>query len=395
MGVWGWNFMQDQVVVEGRVYGRRPDSDERWLPHAADGSHGDSDWCVFVEPDPGYGWVLTNPSGDTNTNGLIECEVQPRDRLPNGDNPRIPAVARKYLAGLENQRVTVVGTLVRDRSHSYAYEDIGLTDNSDRGKTELHPLSGIFREVPLVNWPGVRRFEVFALADDSDADRPKLPSDGGRVPFTQESRTVAFQVPLEAGGTLIKVHEIDDADEARIELADAPVGPGGAMAPALKIGIRTGPTTTRFRRNPDRRAGRRPAPLLIAPKGFYWGVWDVRWPGALDQPSAMTVAYEPRPVPVDAPVTLTFTATDAASGAPIPDASVALNGIPTGVTGTPFTQTFPSITEHRWIVDSRGKPHRITTHLKPAVRVEVHKAGYNPSWFNFEFLAPEPHTLIQ
>src|SRR5262249_46849714 len=128
MGVWGWNEMRDGVELRGFVEG------------SAGYFSDDDDWSFNVHPAPSYKGLLTNQDRFTNQNNLIECEVNPHpqfnvdEHLNNGSR------------AIDKQWVRVVGTWVRDRSHSVYDENIGPLDDGDKGKTEIHPITSILVE---------------------------------------------------------------------------------------------------------------------------------------------------------------------------------------------------------------------------------------------------------
>src|SRR5215475_3420399 len=65
MGVFhGYDEIRDGVALRGRVDGTP------WFEL-------DGDLNVNVRPTNGYEYLLTNPSGFENANGLVQCEVEP------------------------------------------------------------------------------------------------------------------------------------------------------------------------------------------------------------------------------------------------------------------------------------------------------------------------------
>lgn len=183
MGVWGWDEIQDGVTLKGVAVGKA-------------NYHGDDgDWTFSVNPAPDFKHLLTNPSGFKNTNGLIECEVQPPFKL-NGDNAESQETADKHLNNgdrkITNKWVIVRGTWVRDRSHSFAGETIGAFDDGNKGKTEIHPIISILIEHPPApdNRSRVVDFLVFSSAGSVHRYVPSAPS----APHTDENRLGAFDI---------------------------------------------------------------------------------------------------------------------------------------------------------------------------------------------------------
>ena len=194
MGVWGFDEIADGVTLTGTVQNMQ----------YYDMDH---DWCFKVKPDttPAMQRLLTNPSGFTNTNGWVECEVEPIDPLPGGLSARSGATLATYLGPMEGAHVTVQGTWSRDRSHSYDDQDIGVFDNGDKGKTEIHPVTSILfeRRRPDAH---TRQFDFLAFSDDSGPSPVFYHS----VPHRGQDRVATFSVPVNAGSTL-QILETDDA----------------------------------------------------------------------------------------------------------------------------------------------------------------------------------------
>ena len=194
MGVWGFDEIADGVTLTGRV----------WNMQYFDG---DNDWCFKVRPDetPEMQRLLINPSGFTNTNGLVECEVEPIDPLPGGLSARSGATLSHFLGPMEGAHVTVQGTWSRDRSHSFDDQDIGVFDNGDKGKTEIHPVTSIFFERARPD-AHTRQFDFLAFSDDSGPSPVFYHS----VPHRGQDRVATFSVAVNAGSTL-EFLETDDA----------------------------------------------------------------------------------------------------------------------------------------------------------------------------------------
>ena len=370
MGAWGWDEVEDYVRVEGTVYGPRMGTDPDLYPRRYTGVAGDWDWLVFVRPDPGFGYVLENPLRERNTNGLIECEVQPKRKLPNREDARDWAVVQRYFGPMRDQHVTAIGTWSRDRSHSFRGESIYDPRDCEHGKMELHPVSAILREVPQVPGTGIRRFVLLAFADDAGDDNLRV---SNRVPHTGENRSISLTVPVPDGSVARKVDEVADAAYASCSVIREP-GPGGAQVTALRFSVETG------------RPRRWPWPGRD--QGFYYGVWDAYTPSQV-APS-MRVAYAPDPLPCDVRLAVTVTAADVAGGAELPGSPVFLDGVPAGVTGTPITYRFTSVTKNKVIIGGRGNPIEFQVRVPPTVRMEVQREGYRPAIVLLRFSMPSP-----
>jgi hypothetical protein len=168
----------------------------------------------MVAPAKSFLKLLTNPAGKTNSNGWIECEVEPADNL-GGDNAEDPGVMAKYIGGILGKRVTVVGTWARDRSHTFDDKVIGLLDDGDLGKTEIHPVTSL-----LVEWPAgadnrERLIDFFVFSDDS-ANVP------AHVPHSDENREGGFAIPIPAGTTFRLLRELDMARSKTYTIVPAP-----------------------------------------------------------------------------------------------------------------------------------------------------------------------------
>lgn len=152
----------------------------------------DGDWCFHVRPAAGYEDLLTNHQGHTNTNGLIECEVQPPDRVYGGGNRN--DIFRRYMTRFQGQRVQVVGTWVADCAHSYDGRDCPVYNRCcDQGKTEIHPIISILAWVPPPEG-AIRRLELFVFLDCASRwfHQP---------PHSQTSQIGNFRVPIGLVGT--------------------------------------------------------------------------------------------------------------------------------------------------------------------------------------------------
>ena len=108
MGPFGWDEISYvTTVLRGVVVG---------TPHRSStgpfGTPGDNDWVMNVKPAPGYEYLLTNQDGFTNTNGLVECEVEPPDKLPGGKDAETDSVVKEFighLGGLPVRVILVIG----------------------------------------------------------------------------------------------------------------------------------------------------------------------------------------------------------------------------------------------------------------------------------------------
>ena len=372
MGVWGWDEIRDYVRVEGTVYGPQLGANADWYPHRYKGTLNDWDWLVFIRPDPGFSYVLKNPLGEVNHNGLIECEVQPKRRLPNGEDSRDWAVVQRYFAPLRDQHVIAIGTWSRDRSHSAADNDLPDPSDGDHGKMELHPLSALLREVPMPAFTGIRRFVLLAMSDDANSDPLRV---SNKVPHSGAARLISLQVPVPDGSIARKVDEVSDAASASCSIVRAPVGPSGAMTTAIQFSVNTG-------------RPRRWLQPLGRDHGFYYGVWDAyapaqAWP-------RMNLSYTPDPVPVDVTVPLLVTAADDRTGADLPGSAVFLDGVPAGVTGTPFSHRFTSKLENRVVIGAGGKPIQFQIRVPPNVALEVHSDQHTAARVPLRFVMPNP-----
>jgi len=188
MGVWGWDEIKDDVKLQGFV-----------MSHpivAADG-----DWCFMVAPARGFRSLLTNQSGFTNHDGLIECEIEPPDDLK-GEDSSSAETAIRLLGNPKGQWVTVEGAWVRDKSHDVWGNDIGLGGVHDMGKTEIHPVTSILVEhtPPSDNRSRLVEFAVFS---DDSANFP------ANVPHSDEDRHGKFDMPIPLGGAFRIVNELN------------------------------------------------------------------------------------------------------------------------------------------------------------------------------------------
>lgn len=177
MGVWGWEVLADVVALDGVV--------ERVDPQIAD----DGDWNIHVRPVTGHRHLLVNPHiARANTNGWVECEVEPPNRI-NGEDADNNSVFHRYMDHLEGKSVRVVGTWSIDCSHSYD-GDVCPLGCSERGKTEIHPILSILAEVAAPP-DATKRVEIFVFTDSSHVPPRLFP-----VPYAHTSRVADFRVPI-------------------------------------------------------------------------------------------------------------------------------------------------------------------------------------------------------
>lgn len=248
MGIWGWNEIEDNQLVAGVV----KEVDQT--------TSGDGDWCLKVAPDdPRY---LKNPtSGNVNSNGLIECEIKAQAPSTSFNDP-----ISKFFAPSLGRRVQVLGTWSIDRAHTF--DDHAITDlggDEHRGKTEIHPISGItwidHEDLTL----GRRTFGVFAAVDTSGVT---FLNPGDSVPHRGESRYVRFYWDVSDllpgarwGLTVEHLH-----DTNRVATYEAIIDSSFAGRPMLRLTIVTG-------------AGN----LLGGGFPFYFGTVTVRHASSMEQ----------------------------------------------------------------------------------------------------------------
>jgi hypothetical protein len=175
MGVWGWEELADGVVLEGIV------------DHVDAQIADDGDWNIHVRPAAGFRHLRVNPHiARPNTNGLVECEVEPPGRIE-GEDAEDDAVFHRYMDHLAGKFVRVVGTWSIDCSHSYDGHSC-VTGCCDEGKTEIHPVLSIVADLEPSE-DAARSIEIFVFADSS-SNRPR------HVPHSHSSRVASFQVPI-------------------------------------------------------------------------------------------------------------------------------------------------------------------------------------------------------
>jgi len=188
--LWGWTELADHRVLSGIA---------REFELASDG-----DWCIKVAPTSDDEELLRNPRvGKPNTNMLVECEVEPPNRL-HGRDAMDYDVMMSFLSPLINRPITVAGTWSVDKSHRYDGNSAAciFTECLD-GKTEIHPITSIFHERDVANH-SVRQFDFFVFCDDSE-NFPR------RVPHSGESRIGSFRVSTPRNSTWFIREELDMA----------------------------------------------------------------------------------------------------------------------------------------------------------------------------------------
>jgi hypothetical protein len=172
VGVKGWDEFADGVLLRGFVTRLHP-------VVAADG-----DWAFHVDPAPGFRHLLRNVDGYVNTTPPeIECEIEPPENL-GSDDAEDDSVMHKYFDRLPGRWVTVVGTWVRDRSHSVW--DNSIVFGGETGKTEIHPITSILLDLGPAADNRSRRVELFVFSDDSASSTPHL----------GENRHATFDMPI-------------------------------------------------------------------------------------------------------------------------------------------------------------------------------------------------------
>lgn len=172
--VCGWDMLAPSVTLTGIVM----------RISYADGPDGDDDWSIFVQPDPNYAHLLINRDGQVNQDGLVECEVQPPDRV-NGVDFNRPATMASYFQPLLGKRVTVVGTHVQEAWFCH--------DN----KTEIHPIVSIFQTDGPQPLGVAYKMKFFVFSDSASLQlippiRPVLPF------YNRFNNLASFRVPFPA-----------------------------------------------------------------------------------------------------------------------------------------------------------------------------------------------------
>ncbi|MDQ3702859.1 MAG: hypothetical protein M3442_18330, partial [Chloroflexota bacterium] len=195
MGTHGWKVRAEYAELRGEV------TDFGF----SGGLFGDKDWLLFVKPAPGYERLLENFVGHRNASGVVECEIEPPDRIA-GQDAETAGVAAKYFAPLMGQQVAVRGVWVTDCSHTWDNRD-PVFPVCDDGRTEIHPIYAIEVEHPS-SGTGVRRVEVFVFSDSSGGTKP---------PHAGESikETFRFVVPGPATSTRPRLRFVSETDMAR------------------------------------------------------------------------------------------------------------------------------------------------------------------------------------
>lgn len=230
MGVWGWDEISDGVKVQGFITGGVTiDKD-------------DSDWNFSVDPANGFRNFLTNAHGNTNQNGLIQCEVEPAQHLKTTGTDVGSEPVANFLFGHQippspdRTWTTVVGTFAVDRSHSVSGDAINtLGGDSTIGKTEIHPVTSALIEHPLATDNSARSIDFLVFSDDSK-DRtfviPPVPvppfglpgpptTASTAAPHAGENRSGGFDIPIPAGTSFTTSNVVDRAQSHSITQHDS------------------------------------------------------------------------------------------------------------------------------------------------------------------------------
>src|SRR5258705_1845473 len=173
-----WEELQDGVTVQGFVKTDPEEPDAGVLGDV----HFDGDWTFLVKPGKGFEHLLTKPNGITNSNRLIECEVEPNDDVYERDDlDDTTATFHKHLSSLKDDGktwVTVTGAWVIDHDHDEP--------------TEIHPITSILVEHPPPRDNQSRLIDFLVLSDDSD----NFPH---AVVHSDENRLGRFEIPVPLG----------------------------------------------------------------------------------------------------------------------------------------------------------------------------------------------------
>ena len=185
MGVWGWDEIRDGVTLQGVVEG------------SAGYFSDDDDWSFKVRPAQGYKSLLTNQDGFTNQDGQVECEVQPDTYL------NVDEYLNNGSHAIDKEWVTVTGTFTRDRSHSVDGSSIGVFDDGDKGKTEIHPITSVLVEHRPANDNRSRLVDFFVFSSGGSQNKAlaNAPIPAPFAPHTGESRLGTFKIPIPLGAT--------------------------------------------------------------------------------------------------------------------------------------------------------------------------------------------------
>ena len=175
----------------------------------------DGDWNIFVIPDPEYRYLLTNPSGFTNTTGMVPCEVEPVNILPGGRDPADEAVLDHFV-DLPGCKVKIVGTWTRDRAHAFDGSSLVVdvpeagvhAFDGNRGQTEIHPITSLLGKSRSPK-SGVRRF-IFLVFCDASLGMPATPGHPFSSivpPHAHENRRGTFKIAVAPDAKVTKVRE--------------------------------------------------------------------------------------------------------------------------------------------------------------------------------------------
>jgi hypothetical protein len=176
MGVLGWRVLSDEETLVGKV---------QTLEQADD-----KDWCMKVQPDSESDYFLENASGVANSDGQVECEVEP----PNS----VKFAAEHFCRGFVGNTIRIVGVFVEDLSHS--------------NKTEIHPIVSMEMAIPGgdVNRVAFRIMVVSDSSHSSIAD-PLRPT---AVPYNNMSRNGYFWLSFPVGCVRPDFSVSDEVDMA-------------------------------------------------------------------------------------------------------------------------------------------------------------------------------------
>ena len=142
-----WEEIRDGVTVQGFLKPEKAGEGKVVLRE-------DGDWTFSVEPAKGFEHLLINPAGHTNSNRLIECEIEPPGDILGDDAEDVETVSKHMVTLLgEGVWATVEGTWVID------------TDHSD--KTEIHPITSLLIERPPAPDNRSRLIDFLVFSDDS------------------------------------------------------------------------------------------------------------------------------------------------------------------------------------------------------------------------------------
>jgi len=177
MGIWGWDELIDNVQLRGFVVG----------PAFYEGN--DDDWNFSVKPSASCQSLLENKNGGVNSDGDIGCEIQAPVTLD------VDEFLNNGTHAIANQWVTVVGTWVRDRSHSADGSSPLL--GTDNGKTEIHPITSLLVERAPAADNRSRLVDFFVFSSGGSITIVNIgPRPNPSAPHTDEDRLGAFDIPI-------------------------------------------------------------------------------------------------------------------------------------------------------------------------------------------------------